>query len=343
MQSAFIRGLSFAGLLSLLSASGAARADCQPLTIARTGQSFSPCVDADNLWPHAGGGPYFVIGSTATTPRGSLAFGLVGSFLSEPLGLDVASPDPAGSTVFSIDKAFDATVLLALGMTDRLELTLAAPATLYQSGAGLQTVSATNPALLRSAPRDMRFGFSLAMLTRPPAAERGPALTGRLEFSTPTGSAAALSRGRTAVVAPSLAFSYRIGRVDVAAEALARLRGEVTFADTVVGPQVGGAVGASVDILKDRWLGAGAELFALYTTSKQLPGPATAGGATPPPLVPGEWIAHVSTAHFLAGDLTLSLGGGSSVPFASRGAPTAPQYRLDFAIRYAPQGMKSPR
>jgi OmpA-OmpF porin, OOP family len=119
---------------------------------------------------------------------------------------------------------------------------------------------------------------------------------------------------------------------------VARIRGEQTFATAVVGSQVGGAVGASVDLLRDRWLQAGGEVFALYTTSTQLPDPSGPSGQRPPPLVPGEWIAHVSTAHFFGGDVTLRLGGGSSIPFAARGQLTAPQYRLDFAVRYAPTG-----
>jgi hypothetical protein len=356
MQSARIRGLPFLALSSLFfSAPEAGAADCHPAN------GLSTCIDVDNLWPHTGGGPYFALGSAATTPRGAFAFGLVGSFLTHPLGLHVASADLGGSDVFVVAQAFDTTLLVALGVTDRLELTLAAPETLYQRGAGLAP-KVTGATLPRAALRDVRFGFSVAVLRRD--AERGPALKGRLEFAAPSGSNDAFARGATAVVAPSLAFSYRIGRVDVSAEALARLRGEAVFAGAVMGPQVGGAVGASVDVLRERWLSAGAEFFALYTTSRQLPDPrdvaacaasspdtmasasACAAAASTPPLVPAEWIAHVSTAHFLRGDLTLSLGGGSSVPFSSRSAITSPQYRLEFAIRYAPtvtKGATSPR
>jgi hypothetical protein len=339
MQSAWIRALPFLALLSLLSAGEAAAADCRVVT--PTGEALSPCVDVDNLWPHPGGGPYFALGSTATTPRGSIAFGIVGSFFTQPLGVRVSSPDPAGSDVFIVDQVFDATLLLALGVADRLELTLAAPSTLYQNGAGLAAVVGSYPPQLRSAVRDLRFGFAMAIVRRPGNAS-GPALTGRFEVAAPTGSDGAFAKGPTAVLAPSLAFSWRIGRVDVSAEALARVRGEVMFAGAVVGPQVGGAVGASVDVLPDRWLGLGAELFALVTTSAQQHDPTDLAAATPP-LVPAEWIAHVSTAHFLGGDLTLSLGGGSSVPFTPRSAITSPRYRLDFAIRYAPIGTKAPQ
>ena len=305
-------------------------------------RGLSPCIDSDNLWPHAGGGPYFAIGDTTTTPRGSLAFGIVGSYFTQPLGVRVASPDPAGSSVFLVDQAFDATLLFALGMTDRLELTLAAPATLYQSGAGLSYAVPSAAPQPRSAVRDMRFGFAAALLERPRTGPlRGPALTGRLEFDVPTGSDDAFAHGPTAVLAPSLAFSYRVGRVDVSAEAFARLRGTATFANAVVGPQVGGALGTSVDILPERWLSVGAEAFALGTTAKQLPDPLAAAGSAPAPLVPAEWIAHVSTAHFYGGDLVLALGGGTTIPQGSTAALTSPRYRLDFSIRYAPTGRDS--
>jgi OmpA-OmpF porin, OOP family len=334
MRSAWNWGRAVAAVLPLLVASLAGRRasaeDCHPSS------GLSPCIDADSLWPHAGGGSYFAIGDASTTPAGKIAFGIVGSYLTKTIGLRVASADPAGSNVYLIDQAFDATLLFALGVTDRLEITLAAPATLYESGAGLAAFVGTASPPAHSAIRDARFGLAFTILERPRAGPpRGPALTARLEFDAPTGSDDTFAHGPTAAIAPSLAFSYRIGRVDLAAELDARLRGEAAFADAVMGTQIGGALGASVDILKHRWLSAGAEAFALPTTAKQLPDPRT--GATSP-LVPAEWIAHASTAHFLGGDLVLSLGGGGAIPTGSRGALTAPAYRLDFAIRLAPTG-----
>jgi hypothetical protein len=318
-------------VLVALASTGAA-----PARAANCGPPSGPssCIDADNLWPHAGGGPYFALGSASTTRAGGVAVGLVASFLAQPIGVRIASADPAGSTVFLVDKVFDVTMLLAFGITDRLELTLAAPGTLYQTGAGVAAIDGAAPAQPRSPARDLRFGFAVALLEREDDAN-GPALAGRLEFAAPTASSYAFAGGRTAVLAPSVTFSYRIGRVDLSVEANARLRGEATLATAVVGSQVGGALGASVDIVKERWLALGAEAFALATTSRQPP-----LGTTPtsqPPLVPAEWIAHASSAHFARGDLTLGLGGGGTIPFSSHGALTSPKYRLDLALRYAPR------
>jgi OmpA-OmpF porin, OOP family len=105
----------------------------------------------------------------------------------------------------------------------------------------------------------------------------------------------------------------------------------------VIGTQIGGALGASVDVLPGRWLGLGAEAFVLAGTSAQLVD-ATDPTAAVAPLVPAEWIAHASTAHFLQGDLTLAVGGGTTIPFTPHGALTSPRYRVDLAIRYAPAG-----
>jgi hypothetical protein len=150
MRSAWVSGLLVAASFPLLSAGEARAADCTPFK--STSQSFSPCIDADNLWPHAGGGAYFAIGGTTTTPRGALAFGFVGSYLTQPIGVIVSSADPAGSKLFIVDQAFDATLLFALGVIDRLELTLAAPATLYQSGVGLSGLSQDHRVALTPTP-----------------------------------------------------------------------------------------------------------------------------------------------------------------------------------------------
>jgi len=99
--------------------------------------TYSGCINADNLWPHAGPGPFLTIGSPTTTPDGKAAIGLVGSYLSRPVGIRVASPDPDGTIVPVLDNVVDVTFVGAFGVTDRLEFTVAAPVTLYQDGSGL--------------------------------------------------------------------------------------------------------------------------------------------------------------------------------------------------------------
>jgi hypothetical protein len=145
------------------------------------------------------------------------------------------------------------------------------------------------------------------------------------------------------VGAPSLAFDYRLGGLDLAAELGARLRSDVTFGTSVVGSQVTGGLGASYDVLREHWLTASAEMFFLVGTSTQLTSEVDFTPSTLAALVPAEWIVSVSTAPLLGGDFRLSLGGGGPIPTTSNGALTAPAFRLDFGLRYAPTVHNTPK
>jgi hypothetical protein len=316
---------------------------------------LSTCIDSDNLWPHAGGGSFFAIGSSATTPVGSLSAGLVGSYLVRPMELTVASPDPAGSTIGVINNAIDATLLFAYGVTDRLELTLALPAALYRDGAGISGVLGTGPSLGATI-LEPRFGLTLGVLRRTPVraaataeaeagapSEKGAGLVVRLEAALPFAPTTSFARAPTMVGAPSVTFDYRLGRLDLAAEIGGRIRGEATFGTAVVGSQVMGALGASFDVVRRRWLTASAETFFLYGASGQLPSQVNPANGTPPALVPAEWIASLSNAAVLGGDVILSVGAGGAIPTTTNGALTAPAFRLDFGIRYASPAHNSPR
>jgi outer membrane protein OmpA-like peptidoglycan-associated protein len=336
------RRLSAAGLLgatALLSTtlvSSAARAEgCQP------SNGLSTCVDADNLWPHAGAGPFLSIGSTQTVPESKVSFGLVGSYLSRPIGLRVSSPDPAGATSYAIDNALDASFLFAVGITDRLELSAVAPITLFQNGDGLSGVLGTKDEIPRSVIRDLRFGLALGILRRPlTGVPRGAALTGRMDFAIPSASKGSFAGAATATAAPSLVFDYRLGRLDLSAELGARLRGESAVGNAVFGSQLSSAVGGSFDVLPAHLLTASAEVFALYGFSSQ---GTTAqdrldGRASGHALVPAEWIVSASSAPLLGGDVMFTLGGGGTLPLSGEVGLTSPRVRVDFGVRYAPTG-----
>src|SRR5687767_7871193 len=100
--------IAVASSLVAIAETPALAAECQPST------TLSPCIDADNLWPHASGG-FFSMGSALTTPENKSSFALVVSYLSRPIGLRVASPDPEGTVIYAIDDVVDATFLWALG------------------------------------------------------------------------------------------------------------------------------------------------------------------------------------------------------------------------------------
>ncbi len=329
------RSLVAAGLASasLVMSAGQARAQsCKP------SNGLSTCVDADNLWPTAGTGPFLSVAPALTMPAGRASFGIVLSYLSRPVGLAVASPSQAGTTINAIDDAVNATFLGSLGISDRFELTLAAPITLYQSGAGLGGVTGTKDELVRSAVRDLRFGGAFALIKRSRVgALTGPALTLRLDFAAPTATPGVFAGGATMTAAPSLTYDQRLGRLGLGMQAGARIRGESKLANAVVGTQIYYSLGASFDVIPGGLLSIGGEGFALLTLAQQGPRKLGVDPGTSQPLVPAEWIASATSAPFLAGDLGFTLAGGGPIPLSNE-ALTAPRFRFDVALRYAPTG-----
>nr|WP_179955497.1 thrombospondin type 3 repeat-containing protein [Chondromyces crocatus] len=290
---------------------------------------MSTCIDADNLWLRPGSGPFFSIADTSTAPAGNASFALGLSYQSRPIGLLVPGPNRDGTTIHVVDNMLNATFLWSLGLTERLELTFAAPITLYQDGAGLGGVLNTDEPLQRSAIRDPRLGLAFAILPQPRVGpSQGFSLTARLDLGLPAGDETLFAGSSMATAVPSLVSAIRVGRFGLAAEAGARIRESTSIAGSVIGSQLTGAVGASYDVLAQRRLTVGAEVFALYTLATQ---PSS-------PLIPAEWILSASTAPFLAGDVSFSLGGGGTIPFADEHAVTSPRFRFTFAARYAPGG-----
>lgn len=309
-------------------------ADCGPSS------GLSTCIDADNLWIRPGGGARFAVAPVDTTPAGELSYGFALSYLSRPIGLRVGSPDPAGTVVHAVDNALDASLLFAFGATDRIELTAVAPVTLFQDGAGVGEIVGSNQPLPHGAMRDLRLGAAASLLPRARAgSENGAALALRLDVALPTGKVAAFARDRTVVGVPSLVFDYRFGRVDLAAEAGGRFRGDAELAGATVGSQLFGGLAAAVDVLGARRLTFGAEAFALYTLATQQPPVRLLGTTdTGPPLVPAEWMLTASSAPLFGGDVSFALAGGGAIPFATESALTAPRLRISLAVRYAPAG-----
>ncbi len=284
----------------------------------------------------AGATRFFSIGSGITTPAKRFSFGLGLSYLSRPIGLNVGGADPNGTTVWVIDNAVNATFLWTLGITDRLDLSASAPITFIQDGAGLYSVLGSSEELPRAGIRDMRFGFNLSLLQRPRIGpEDGLSLVGRFQFALPTGMRDGLGGSRTISWVPSLVGEYRVGRVTLAAELGARVRGATQFAGSVIGTQMQASLGGSVDVLPG-YLAVGAEAFALIGVDKQ---PAREdGSAGRGALVPAEWMLNVSSAPFLNGDISAQLAGGAPIPLSDEPAVTNPRFRFSAALRYAPTG-----
>lgn len=319
-------------LATVLLSSSARAESCDP------DLGLSTCIDADNLWIHPGGGSFFSVAPTLTTPSSKSAFGLSVGYLSRPIGLRVASADPEGTPIFAIDNQVNATFHWEVGITDRLALSLVLPVTVFQDGAGIAAVRGSDETLPRSVIRDGRFGLSFAILPRARKGEdRGLGLTAHMQFGAPFGAKEWFGGAGTLVATPTLSADYRIGALLIGTELGARIRDKRNLANAVIGTQLYGALGISYDILKGRMLSAGAEAFALYTLSEQKAATAQAGAdAETQALVPAEWLATVSSAPFLGGDLVFMASGGGFIPTGSESAVTTPRFRFNLGVRYAP-------
>ncbi|MFO0550416.1 MAG: thrombospondin [Polyangiaceae bacterium] len=303
-----------------------ARADnCEPQL------GFSTCVDVDNLYPHAGNGPFVWLAPTSTAPAGEVSFGITASYQRRPYRLEVDGPSIDNRDVYVVDNLLDATFALALGITDRFEITIATPFTLYQDGAGYYTLQGTDDELPRSIVRDPRLGFALALVDRGRSADAdGLELTARFEFAAPLGDGDHFGGARTGTFIPSLSAAYRVDFFEASLELAGRIRGTDDLGDVRWGTQLYTAAGVSFLAYRPLGLSFSAEAFAAPVLAEQQ--------NDSPMLVPSEWMASSRIAPFLAGDVYLQVGGGSSIPLTASQA-TSSEVRVLLAGGYAPQAL----
>ncbi len=178
---------------------------CQP------SDGLSTCIASDNLWPYGGGGRWLSQAPTSTVPGGA-AFGFVNSYLHRPIGLVVASPDPAGTRVFAVEHALSATLLTAVGVNRWLHLDLAMPMMLFQEGASKADVVGSDQALPRSAVGDLRFGSHVVLLPNRPA---GVGLAVRFQMTAPTGQRDAFVSSPSASFAPGVSADCTLGALSL--------------------------------------------------------------------------------------------------------------------------------
>jgi OmpA-OmpF porin, OOP family len=332
------------GVVPVLCAAPAHATDCSGV--------LSPCIDDDALWPHAGPAQFVAIGSTDTVGAGRLGFGLVTTYLSRPIVLDVPSPGGGGSEEYAIDNQVNGTFLWAYGVTERLELDLAVPVTYFQDGTGLAPLTGGD-GLHDTATRDMRFGFTYEILRHaaPPSPEDphpspqstsdGFGLAARLETSAPTGDRTQLAGEGYATFVPSLAADLRARRFFAGLEVGARLRPTVDLVGAEIGSQIVTEIGAGYDILPRSLLTAAVEAWALPTLSQQKDVVVTDDTYTAQPngrtIAPAEWQLSVRTAPLPGGDLALQVGGGGALPLTGD-VPTQPRFRFTLGVRWAPSG-----
>jgi hypothetical protein len=314
---------------------------------------LSPCINDDALWPHAGPARFIAVGSTETVASGHIGFGLVTSYLSRPVVLHLASPGVSqGSDRNVVDDQVNGTFLWAYGATRRLELDIALPVTFGQSGTGLAPVTG-GPGLRDTAVRDMRFGFSYAIVPHLPIAPDGRGgptgarlrswgLLARLEVSAPTGDEAEFAGERSGVFVPSAAGDLRVGQFTLGAEFGARIRPTTELLGARIDTQFVAAVGFGFDVLPRELLGVALEAWALPTLIDQatsgIVGAAYAAEPNGKYIVPAEWQLSVRSAPLRGGDFSIQAGGGTAIPLSGGDLPiTAPRFRFNLGLRWSPR------
>jgi hypothetical protein len=331
-----------AALCVVLTLARSARADCLPES------HLSTCIDADTLWPHPGPGYFGLVGSTDTTAAGQAGFGLVTTYATRPVVLMVPSTQPSGTEVPAVDDLWDATFLFSLGLTDRIELGAALPVTLRRDGTGVSVLTSQTPSdIPRATMRDIRLGATFGLTPRSldyPGHTFAAAT--RFELSLPTGDEGSFAGDRSLVGVPSFAADFRTGPFMAAGELGARLRQTSDLVGTRVGSQVVIGLGVGAQLRETDKLSLHLEAIALPTLIGQDElgldtdtGKRVVTGSRHP-LVPAEWQASVRSAELMNGDLSASLGFGSSITLGDS-AITAPSLRMIFSIRYAPLGRTS--
>jgi len=297
---------------------------------------LSTCVPSDNLWPYVGGGRWLSQSPTQTAAELSASFGFQLGYIHRPIAFRVQSPNVDGTDIYAVEHALSATVMTAVGVTERLQVQLEAPFVLYQEGASIADVIGSDVFLPRAAVGDFRFGVTGSILRRP-VKQDGPGLSARFEMSAPTGHKEAYVSGPSAAYAPGVSFDYEINRFAFGIDVGARVRHSTQIANVLIASQISAALGAGVDVLDDGWLSINAEAFALFTllrgTEEQLVEGETRDRALPPHM-PAEWLLSVRTAGALGGRLRASLGAGSFIPLTTPLPVTTPLVRAVAAIHY---------
>jgi OOP family OmpA-OmpF porin len=308
---------------------------------------LSPCVDADALWFPAGRAHFAAISGAYATRPGTLSLGLANAYLKQPVVLVVPSPDPEGRRVQVVSHALNSTLLLAYGLFEGLELTLAAPVTLDQAGAGVEGLTTqSGPPLAHTSFRDPRIGLGY---------EPGPGTSWlkakpKFELKLPLGDESLLSGEDSFVAAPGLAVGLQWQRWRAGLELGLRLRSSVELGGVLLGSQAFAALGARLDLVEGGLLSLGLEAWALPSLIEQ-PGDSAPSSVTAARHVSSEWLASVGSWFAPHSPVHALLGFGTALPLASetRRGPDGeseteyfaglgtPAFRLVLSLFYSPR------
>lgn len=309
--------------------------ECRPAT------GYSPCIDANALWPSPGDATFFALASPRATAPGRVALGVQGQVLVRPLVLNVPGPVEDGRDVRVVDYAVDETLLLETGLGFGWSMGLGVGTTLVQEGAGAAGITSQRGApLARTAIRDPRVSVAYSTL-----AGSHVAIEPRLELAIPLGDEDAYAGAGSVTAVPGLAVELRAGAWRFGVDVSARLRRSVELGTGRWGSQACVALGAAVDLVSEHRLFLAAEAFALPPLTETTSARGRALGAETT-WIPAEWLLSLGARPDAEAPWTLVLGAGSGLPLSSERrddgprttffGPTTPAFRGLIAVRYAP-------
>jgi hypothetical protein len=207
-----------------------ADADCSP--------RLSTCINADTLAPLPG--RFAFVGEAALPHRFELA--LRGSYLHEPIRLEVPTAGPKRVSTSALDEQVTVTAVGGVVFADRAMIYGAIPATVQQGGAGTSAVTGAAPAIAPRGVQDPRAGGAVAIVPR--------VLSVFADAQIPI-SAAEFSGERGVVIRPVLAFEEHAWRITIEANAGARIpTAPQRLLDVREGPAATGALGLGVDVVR---------------------------------------------------------------------------------------------
>jgi OOP family OmpA-OmpF porin len=300
-----------------LSTRTAAAADCDA--------QLSTCIDSELLWPTAGPRQFISVAGVETLARGRFGFGLVTAMQQGPIAYRTTASSPAGSqSINAVDFQLISTLLFSYGITDQLQVDLATPFTLAQTGTGVSRLTGGSVDLPTTGVRDVRIGAAYAFVPVPRVGEQNGVYFGaRFDLSLPSGDKDYFGGDRGVVAVPSLMLDDRIGRFGFSAQLGARLRGTVPVVGGRIGSQLYLAAGASVALDAKKTFALTAESFALPSLISD--GPSQV-----------QWLGGVRWNGLLGGDVVIAAAGGGGFRGGERAQILEPEWRALLDLRWEP-------
>jgi hypothetical protein len=300
----------------------------------------SQCFDANALWLTAGDARFFSIPRGNVLPAGQVGLAVAAQALWRPLRLTVPSANDSGRDIELVKRSIEQDTLFAIGLGAHLEIGVALPVVLHQTGSGSEGITSQSAAPLQSiAVRDPRVTLSAGL---------GNANFGvkpEVTLALPFGDVDAYASAGRAVIAPALPFTLRHGRFEHALAIRARFAPSVQIGSVRVGTQASVALGTSFDILGRELLAVCAEGYVSQSLVESQSERARAFGVTTR-LLSAEYLISLRSRPSPDEGWTVAAGAGSALALARESsplgdesfvAPPGPALRVVAEVRYAPR------